>query len=149
MAGIRISDLPEATALGEDDLIEVVQDGQNRRVRAGLFGGGFTPSSASAAIAVGASSGEAELLQDAGQALLVLSVEVDAAAQDRYDLELYDGTSADTMIYRAQQITGDYLDNLAFYLARTNGRITARIVNLRQDGATFGATVTLTFAKVA
>jgi len=149
MAGIKISELPEATALGDEDLLEIVQAGQNRKVKAGLFGGGLTLTTVSMAIAIGTVAGEALLRQDAGQALLVLRVAVAATAADRYDLELYDGTSADSLIYRAQQVTGSYLDSLVFYQARTNGRITAKVVNLRQDAAAFSATVTLIFAEVA
>lgn len=75
--------------------------------------------------------------------VMVLKVEVDADASDRYDIEIYDGAiaSGGTLIYRAQQVLGAYADSLAFYHPCQNADLHARLVNLRQDGASFSATV--------
>ena len=99
-------------------------------------------------VSVGASYGEVPLLQTAG-GLLVLSLSVTAATLDRYDIELYDGASSETLVYRAQQVSGSYLDSLSFYLPRAQSILTAKVTNLRSDAAPFSATVALTYAEVA
>lgn len=75
--------------------------------------------------------------------VIVLKVEVDAGANDRYDIEIYDGAVSDggTLVYRAQQVQGNYLDSFAFYHQCQNTDLHARVVNLRQDGASFNANV--------
>lgn len=73
--------------------------------------------------------------------VMVLKVEVDADANDRYDIEIYDGAISDggTLVYRAQQVQGDYLDSFAFYHPCQNTDLHVRVVNLRQDGSSFSA----------
>lgn len=75
--------------------------------------------------------------------VIVLRVEVNAGANDRYDIEIYDGpiSNSGTLVYRAQQVQGDYLDSFAFYHQCQNTYLSVRIVNLRQDGASFSANV--------
>jgi hypothetical protein len=75
--------------------------------------------------------------------VIVLKVEVNAGANDRYDIEIYDGAISDggTLVYRAQQVQGNYLDSFAFYHQCQNTYLSVRIVNLRQDGASFSANV--------
>jgi hypothetical protein len=75
--------------------------------------------------------------------VIVLKVEVNAGANDRYDIEIYDGAISDggTLVYRAQQVQGNYLDSFAFYHQCQNTDLHARVVNLRQDGASFSANV--------
>lgn len=75
--------------------------------------------------------------------VIVLKVEVNAGANDRYDIEIYDGaiSNGGTLVYRAQQVQGNYLDSFAFYHQCQNTDLHARVVNLRQDGASFSANV--------
>lgn len=78
--------------------------------------------------------------------VIVLKVEVNAGTNDRYDIEIYDGaiSSGGTLVYRAQQVQGNYLDSFAFYHQCQNTDLHARVVNLRQDGASFSANVKIT-----
>lgn len=75
--------------------------------------------------------------------VIVLKVEVNADVNDRYDIEIYDGpiSNGGPLVYRAQQVQGDYLDSFAFYHQCQNTDLHVRVVNLRQDGASFSANV--------
>lgn len=106
---------------------------------------GYTSQSYTQSVSVDAVSGTATLVPShTGTGITVLQVSTSVNPTDVYDIELYDGTVAgNVLLYKAQQVTGNYLDNVVFFQDLVNTLVTVRLTNLRQDAAPFTASVTV------